>query len=171
MTLISEITLDSVTINGCQFVRGEILQVYERVLGQPTRSIMPGPAPPYGHRNNVIHFYDHLGLLLREHHASYLIAGIGIVLEPKRCCFPTTSPYSGSLRVCGAEVRAGMDVSEFARQSSIIFRLHLGHAWYADGDLISIHFEVYPERGKAPLIADMISEVAIGYVGAHREPS
>lgn len=170
MNLVAEITLDAVVLNGLGFTRGERLEVYERVVGSPTRSVMPGPPPPFGHRNNVIHFYDHLGLLLREHHATFLIDGIDVLLEPSRCYFATTSPYSGTLRVCGVDIKAGMTFSDFAKQSRFKFRHHLGHAWYLDEDSISIQFEVRDTTESRPSPKELIVEVAVGFCGAHRRP-
>ncbi|MCI0681976.1 MAG: hypothetical protein L0Y71_07725 [Gemmataceae bacterium] len=164
--LACEVTLDALVLNEVEFTCGERLVKYERVLGSPTRSLMPGPPPPYGHRNNVLHFYDHLGLLLREHHFSYVIEEIEVVLDPSASPFPTASPYSGDLLVCGVDVTAGMAFGEFARRSTVKFKPHLGHAWYVDGDKISIQFEVTPSRKSAPAV-ELIWGIAIGFAGAH----
>lgn len=168
MTLTSEVSLDAVVLNGVRFSRGELLESYNSVLGAPSRSEMPGPPPPYGHRNNVLHFYDDLGVLLREHHATRLIEGIDFLLEPKKWHFPTKSEYSGNLRVFGLEVRQGMKFSEFAAHCEVSFKPHLGHAWFLDGDHISIQFEVYTPRITRPAQRDLISLLCVGFRGAHR---
>lgn len=165
MTLISKVTLDSVVLNGLEVTHGVPLSVYEHTIGAPTRCVMPGPPPPYGHRNNVIHFYDDLGLLLREHHASHLIEGISILLDISRPMFPTTAPYTGELEVCGVKVHAGMEFSEFAHQTDVPFRPHLGHAWYVDAERLSIQFEVYKVKRRSK--SELISHLAVGFAGAH----
>jgi len=167
MTLISEVTLSGVSLDGLEFTHGEFLNEYERLLGTPTRSEMPGPPPPYGHRNNVIHFYDDLGILLREHHATRLIEGIDFLLDPSTSYFPTSSPYSGELWVCGVAVHGGMEFGEFARQCDVPFRPHLGHARYVDGERISIQFEVRRSKVKGRPRAELISQLAVGFRDAH----
>lgn len=168
MTLISEVSLDAVVLNGVRISRGELSPSYERILGAPSRSEMPGPPPPYGHRNNVVHFYDDIGLLLREHHSTRLIQGIEFVFEARNRHFPTTSSYTGELSVLGVEVRRGMVFSEFAAHCEMRFKPHLGHAWFLDGDHISIQFEVYTPTRETPAKRDLISALCVGFRGAHR---
>jgi len=171
MTLISEVDLDGVVINGVRINRGEVLQAYERNLGSPSRSEMPGTPPPYGRRNNVLHFYDDLGLFLREHHATCLIDGIDFLFEPDKCHFPTASHYSGSLRVFGVEVRRGMLFAEFAARCEVSFTKHLGHAWFTDGERVSIQFEACTSKGKRPAQRDVMSALSVGFLGAGRPES
>jgi hypothetical protein len=169
MKLTSEVDLNGVVLNGVRMGRGEPLQSYERILGPPSRLEMPGAPPPYGHRNNVLHFYDDIGLLLREHHSSYLIQSIDYFFESGKQLFPTRSDYSGELRVLGIEVRRGMDFSEFASHCPTPFKPHLGHAWFFDGDRISIQFEVYRPKGKGAAQRELISALCVGFRGAHRQ--
>jgi hypothetical protein len=143
------------------------LSLYDQALGAPTRSVMPGPPPPYGHRNNVIHFYDQLGFILREHHSTRLISGIDFQLDPSRSVFPAASRYSGELWVCGVGVHPGMKFSEFARKCDWEFKPHLGHACYLDGEKISIQFEVVTHNCKEPLMEGLITELAVGFREAH----
>jgi hypothetical protein len=165
MTLISEITLDGVTFNGVEFAQPLGLDAYKEVLGSPTRSESPGPPAPHGHRNNVLHFYDGLGLLLREHHATYLVDGIEILLEPTRWHFPTVSAYSGKLRVLGVPVDRATEFTSFARRSEVALCLHLGHAWYIDGVSTSIQLEVYNSTTNSSEI-QLISTIAFGFSGS-----
>ncbi|HMP04551.1 MAG TPA: hypothetical protein PKC45_18845 [Gemmatales bacterium] len=168
MFLDCEVTLDAVVINGTAFRAGERLEKYEQLLGPPSRS-WDGPQPaPYGHRNNILHYYDEAGLLLREHHATCLISSIDIVLEPARWYFPTRFAYAGRVMVCGVSVIAEMEFRDFARQCEIEFHPHLGHAWYVDGDRISIQIEVYFPARKRKADMGLISVIAVGFVGAHR---
>lgn len=163
MTLTSSVTLDKVQVDGTSASKGELLEHYSQVLGKPNRWIMPGDPPPYGHRNNVIHFYDELGFFLREHHATYLIEGIDIVLDTTDSIFPTKSAYSGELHVCGVSVYAGMPFAEFTELCSLKFSPHLGHAWYLDGEKISIQFEVKHTGAKGKQKQELISELAVGF--------
>ena len=168
MTLISEVTLDAVVFNGVRFNCGELLESYERILGPPSRSEMLGSPPPYGHRNNVIHFYDGLGILLREHHSTCLIQGLEFLFRPEKWHFPTISEYSDKLRMLGVDVHSGMGFAEFASCCDTPFKPHLGHAWFFDGDRISIQFEVYAPDCKGPSRNDLISALCVGFRGAHR---
>src|SRR5262249_35353429 len=104
----------------------------------------------------------------REHHASHLIQTVHFVLDPSRCLFRTACPFTASLRICGAEVHAGMEFAQFARLSPVRFQPHLGHAWYADGELLSIQFEIY--RPAKAVTSEVISLVVASFVGAHRLP-
>lgn len=163
MYLDCDISLDAVVINGTAFRSGEPLERYQQLLGPPSRSY-DGPTPaPYGHRNNVIHYYDDLGLLLQEHHVTYLVDGMEIVLEPSRTILPTGNAYSGRLVVCGVPVLAEMEFRDFARQCKIKFQPHLGHAWYVDGERISIQIEVYFPARKRKADMGLISVVAVSF--------
>jgi hypothetical protein len=165
MTLISEINLGGVVFNDVKFNCPVRLGDYERVLGPPARSESPGPPAPSGHRNNVIHFYDHLGLLLREHHSSCLIDGIEILLEPSRWFFPTTSPYLSVLQVCGVNVDRSTLFENFAQQCTVKFRPHLGHAWYVDAEAVSIQLETYKKGESRSAKNEFITLVAVGFAG------
>jgi hypothetical protein len=167
MTLISETTLDGVVIDGTEFAYGVPLEEYKAVIGEPSRSESPGAPAPYGHRNNVIHFYDHLGLLLREHHATYVISSVKFLLDPLTSMFPTSSPYIGELWVCGVKAYAGMKFKEFADQCEVEFKPHLGHAWYVDGKHISIQVKVVAPSRKRGSRRTVISEVAVAFRGAN----
>jgi hypothetical protein len=171
MTLTIRATLDAIHFSGLEVTRGMPLDYYERALGTPNRWVMPGPPPPYGHRNNILHFYDDFGFFLREHHSSRLIEGVDFLLDPSKSHFPTISPFTGELMVCGVGVFARMDFSDFARQCDVSFKPHLGHAWYADGEKISIQFEIEIEKCKGRSKRELISEVAIGFRGAHFSPT
>lgn len=167
MTLISKVNLDGVVINGVEFSYGIPLEEYTPILGEPTRSESPGKPAPYGHRNNVIHLYDHLGLLLREHHATYVIEGIDFLLAPLTATFPTSSPYPGELWVCEIEVYAGMKFKEFASQSAVEFKPYLGCGCYARGERVSIHMSLVAPSRKRGSRKTAISEVAVGFMGAN----
>ena len=163
----SEITMDGVVLNGVTFGCGVPVDAYLEVLGQPTRSLMPGPPPSYGHRNNILYFYDELGILLREHHASRLIDGLDVLLDPPRWHFPTTRSYTGELHVCGVRVHAGMAFGDFARQTEIQFHPHLGHAWIVDGEKVSIQFEVFRNRQSKAKVESIVA-VLVGFARAHQ---
>jgi hypothetical protein len=163
MILRIDITLNAILLNDTAFDRAHALEAFERVLGPPSRSDGSGPPQPYGHRNNVLHYYDHLGLLLREHHLSYLIEGIDILLEPSRWYFPTTSPFSGFLQVCGVRVLPEMEFSDFARQTNVRFQPHLGHAWFVDSEKLAIQLEVYFPARKRKADMGLISVIAVGF--------
>ena len=168
MTLISRVSLDTVIIDRLEITQGMPLSYYEQTLGSPTRSEMPGPPPPYGHRNNIIHFYDSLGFFLREHHSTRLISGIDFQLDVSHSAFPTRKGYTGELWVCGARVSAGMEFGKFAHQCDGKFTPHLGHAWFLDGEQISIQFEVVSRKHNESLTKGLITELAVGFRGAHR---
>ncbi len=168
MTLISSIDLDGVNVDGLVVSRGELLEHYSNVLGTPDRWTMPGAPPPVGHRNNVIHFYDQLGFFLREHHATRLISSIVFLLDLKDAVFPTAMAYSGKLAVCGVSVFAGMPFTQFSDLCGQTFKPHLGHAWYLDGEKISIQFEVQRQSAGGEPRREVITQLAVGFEGAHR---
>ncbi len=165
MTFTSDVTLEALVVNDVRFIRAEPLESYQQLIGPPSRSEMPGPPPPFGHRNNVIHFYDHFGLLLSEHHSTRMIDGIEFLFEPQKWYFPTTSAFTGELRVLGSAVGSGMVFAEFAASCKTEFKHHLGHAWYVDGDRISIQFEVNTpkEKGAKKRKRSLISVLCVSF--------
>lgn len=168
MTLISSVTLDEVCIDGLTVDRGLPLEKYTSVIGLPDNSVMPGPPPPYGHRNNVLHFYNRYGFFLREHHATCLIEGIDFQLDSTDAHFPLSSSYSGVLNVCGIAIQRGMNFTDFARLCTKEFSPHLGHAWYLDGEKISIQFEVRGQKENGNVRREIITELSVGFRGAHK---
>jgi hypothetical protein len=101
-------SLDSLMLDGQQFLMPVGLPEFTAILGQPNRTIEPSPPAPYGHRNNHIHLYDHLGLYLNEHHATGLIGEVTFVLDPTEVPFPVGCPFAGRLRVGEVMVYPGM---------------------------------------------------------------
>lgn len=164
----SKVTLDGVTIDSVPFTYGVLLDEYEAVLGKPTRSESPGPPAPYGHRNNVIHFYDDNGIFLHEHHKTCLIDSVTFLLDPSTATFKTASPYGGELDVCGVEMHPGMQFKAFAKQASVEFRPMLGHEWFAKGRIVSIHLTVVAPSRKRGSRKTAVSEVAVCFDGAHK---
>jgi hypothetical protein len=164
MNLISDLTLDRLSFNGSNFACATTLDAYSSILGIPDRSEPIGPPAPYGHRNNVIHYYDQLGLLLREHHSTRLIDGIEFIFEPSKCMFATKHAYSGELTICGVTIDKGTLFPDFALASQIVFRSHLGHAWYRDGERISIQIEVDQLKRKNSAARERILAIAIGFI-------
>jgi hypothetical protein len=166
-TLVSSVDLERLLINGVAFTYGVPLEEYNDVVGVPSRSESPGPPAPYGHRNNVIHFYDSLGILLREHHATRVISGITFLLETQTSFLPTTLAYQGELWVCGVKVCAGTRFKQFSEKCEVQFTPSLRSAAYADGG-ISIHLTLVAPSRKRGSKKTVISEVAVGFRGAHR---
>lgn len=164
MKLISYIALDGLTINGSTFAYAMKLASYSAILGIPDRSEPIGRPAPYGHRNNVIHYYDQLGLFLREHHSTGLIDGIEFVFEPAQCPFPIKLPYSGELTICGVMIEGASPFSDFLRQSKTVFLPHLGHAWYSDGEFMSIQVEVSRPKRKQSQVGEKVLAVSVGFI-------
>ena len=120
-----------VTINGTPIhVAGSVASFYS-LLGQPQRVVPTGPPAPVGHRNNHVHYYDHLGITLSEHHYTYQIQAITAVLNTTDAIHPTGSPFSGALQIGGVHVAAG-DTESDLKGSAIRFLSRLPGSWSAD---------------------------------------
>jgi hypothetical protein len=168
VTFVSDVSLDGIVFDGSRFTYGVPLTEYVAILGSPSRSESPGQPAPYGHRNNVIHFFDNLGLLLYEHHATYLIQGITFLLDPANFPFPTSNAYSGKLYVCGVDVRSGMKFNEFAELCAATFIPSIGGYWHLDGKAVSIGIQLVAPSRKRGSRKTTISEVGVDFKGAHR---
>lgn len=90
-----------------------------------------GPPAPVGDRNNHIQYYDHLDITLNEHHYTFQVQAITVVLNTIDAIHPTTSPFSGTLRIGGVNVAAG-DTESDLEGMAIQFLSHLPGNWSAD---------------------------------------
>lgn len=120
-----------VTLNGTPIHVAAPVATFHSLLGEPTRVIPAGPPAPFGHRNNHIHFYDHLGLTLNEHHDTYQIQAVTAVLNTVDAIHPTTQPFSGTLQIGGVNLAAG-DAESDLEGTTIRFLSYLPGEWAAD---------------------------------------
>lgn len=162
------VDLESVCIDDRIFSKGESIESYEPYLGLPNRCNLPPLRAPYGHRNNVAYLFDEHGLVLTEHHATYLIQAIYFIFEPADSRYRTQNFFSGDLSVLNTPIRAGMRFEEFGSQCGRNFTSHLGHAWFLDSEGISIQFEVKKSKGKRGLEKGVIQYLCVGFRGAHK---
>ncbi|QDU88601.1 hypothetical protein Pla175_19810 [Pirellulimonas nuda] len=61
-----------------------------------------------------------------------------------------------------------MRFDEFSSQCEHNFTAHLGHAWFLDGERLSIQFEIKKAKGKYGLERGVIQYVSVGFRGAHK---
>ena len=97
----------SVSANGAKIQAADTVPSFHTLFGQPSRIVPAGPPAPYGHRNNHIHYYDAKGLTLNEHHYTYQIHEINIILDPERAILPTSDPFSDELTIEGVRITPG----------------------------------------------------------------
>lgn len=168
MTLICKVSLQGVSFDSFNIQRGERIDVWEKILGVAERCQVPKQPAPYGHRNNVIYCYDHLGLVLNENHATFLIQAIQFNFETARARFTTLCPFSGELYVCGVPVRQGMRFDQFAAQCTVGFQPHLGHAWFSETEDIALQFEVKPSKGRRGLERGTIQYLEVSFRHAYK---
>ncbi len=119
----------SVTVNGTSLTKGGPVAEFHSLLGEPNR--IEGKPAPVGHRSNQIHFYDELGLLLNEHHYTYQIGAITLILNVAEAICPTTNAFHGELVIGGVNVRAG-DVERDLAGTTIPFHSVLAGSWSAE---------------------------------------
>jgi hypothetical protein len=114
------------------------------VLGTADRIVDPAPPPPVGHRNNLIHVYDDLGLYFREHHWTGLAMDLVFVVWPEegRYVFTPRRAFSGTLELHDDLVPAGASESQFIRESPIPFEEYLSGHWRAEGGRFSVGMAV-----------------------------
>ncbi len=125
------VTATSVTIGQTPIHAAGPVGTFHSLLGEPTRIIPAGPPAPFGHRNNHIHFYDHLGLRLNEHHYTHQIQAVTAVLNTVDSIHPTRLPFSGTLQVGGVNIGEG-EVETKLAESAIPFVSRLPGIWAAD---------------------------------------
>lgn len=118
------------TIDGTAIQSAEPVAWFQAILGPPSRIVPAGPPAPAGHRNNHFHFYDDLGMTLNEHHFTYQVQEVEIVLDTADAIHPTTRPFAGRLEIGGTRIDAGSS-EEILKSSNIRFiALHKG-TWFA----------------------------------------
>ncbi len=118
------------TIDGTPILTAEPVAWFHAIPGSPSRIVPAGPPAPAGHRNNHIHLYDDKGMTLNEHHYSYQIQEVDIVLDTADAIHPTSRPFSGRLEIGGTQLVAGAS-EDILKSSNIKFSaLHKG-TWFA----------------------------------------
>ena len=125
------ITLTSFTINGLAIHKAGTVSDFHALLGQPTRIVPAGTSAPVGHRNNHIHFYDHLGLRLNEHHFTYQIQEVTGIFDIENAIHPTTHPFPARFGVGGLQIETGTQERSL-EQSSLSFFSYLKGSWSAE---------------------------------------
>ncbi|WP_425396551.1 hypothetical protein [Aeoliella sp.] len=116
------------TINGMPIQAADSVARFHSLFGTPTRIDPAGPPAPAGHRNNYIHFYDHLGVYLNEHHFTYQIQEVGFVLDIDEAAHPTERPFTGQLHVGGITLSPSATEDTLA-ESSLSFTSKLRGSW------------------------------------------
>ena len=109
MVLTVAVEVDTFAIDGRSFDRPVQPVEFFPVLGRPTRSgdFYTKPAP-WGHRNNQLHVFDDLGIVLNEHHATRCIQEVRFVFNTEEAIHPTTCPFAGSLLLGGLSLYSDM---------------------------------------------------------------
>jgi len=120
-SVIADVSLDGLVLNGQLFDAPVQPEDYAAVLGVAGRIMDPSSPAPYGHRNNQIHLFDEFGLYLIEHHATRLIDSVVFVLWLEESPFKPAREFTGQLTVGGVSVAPGTLVNEFSG-TSIAFK-------------------------------------------------
>jgi hypothetical protein len=128
------ITITGVTMNRRALHVAQPVATFHSLLGEPTRILPAGPPAPFSHRNNHIHYYDHLGVTLNEHHYTYQIQCVRFILNTADAIHPTSEPFSGNLLLGGVRLRAGDAESEL-KGTTIPLSSRLAGVW--SGDVLS----------------------------------
>jgi hypothetical protein len=128
------ITITGVTMNRRALHVAQPVATFHSLLGEPTRILPAGPPAPFSHRNNHIHYYDHLGVTLIEHHYTYQIQCVRFILNTADAIHPTSEPFSGNLLLGGVRLRAGDAESELMG-TTIPLSSRLAGVW--SGDVLS----------------------------------
>ena len=159
------ITPESLNIDGLSVSTGVYGSTYAEVLGDPDRLEPIGPPAPFGHRNNHIWAYDRLGVFLAEHHATRMIQGVGIVLEPAHSYRRIENAFTGNVFVCGVAISRGMRAGTFAAQCSVPFRWHLNSRLVFDADAIAVDISTYRPKTASGRKSSIryISVVSVGF--------
>jgi hypothetical protein len=141
------VSLEGLALNGQPFCTPTSSTTYEKVLGPVSRVIDPASAP-YGHRNNLIHFFDDAGVYLIENHATHLIAEITFVLWPEEAVHRPLHGWTGNLVVGGVLVARGMAESDCV-DGTIPFRRWMAGWWSASAGGIHVSFTSEGERQRS----------------------
>src|SRR5262249_17499756 len=108
-SLLADVSLDGLSLNGHLFQSPVPPAEYEAALGAAARVEEPTTPAPYGHRNNQIHLFDRLGGCLIEHHPTRLVTAAVFVLWLEEAAFRPEGEFAGALRVGGMRCSAGME--------------------------------------------------------------
>jgi hypothetical protein len=110
------------------------------MLGIPDRVVDPAPPAPVGHRNNLIHVYDDLGLYFHEHHWTRLAMDLVFVFWPEEehYAFTPRRAFSGHLKLDDYLVTGGASESQLIRGCPIPFEEYLSGQWRAKSGRFSV---------------------------------
>jgi hypothetical protein len=139
---------------------------YCSVLGSPSRICELGGPAPVGFRHNEAWYFDDLGLVLLQHHASRLVTEVTVELTPEYSIRPTNSAYRGSINVCGVPVAHDMISGDFLRSCKHSFRWILGRSLVLDSQRVSIHIDTYFTTKRKPSRPEgrLICAIHIGFM-------
>ncbi len=128
------------TVNGSHVQAAEPVATFYSLLGDPTRVVAN------------VHYYDHIGVTLLEHHYTYQINQITFVLNTKDAIHPTTQPFAGELELGGVNLSPG-DVEAVLADCKLGFTSQLTGTWFAeilssqaDGHRISVAIDTKGRR-------------------------
>jgi hypothetical protein len=123
-----------VDINGHLFTGKQPLREYSTILDQPSRTVPAGPPAPAGHRNNMVHIYDSLGIYLTEHHQTKLIESINVYFDvtespfPMRCCFTGFAAIEHN-KILPSMAAADLNVQYFTNSLPGEYQKDLANCW------------------------------------------
>lgn len=124
------ITEQEVTLYGIALSDAQLPSYFYNILGPPDRIEPIGGPAPAGHRNPVVHYYDQLGLVLVEHHFTYQISLVEVILNPAESVHPVNKPFSGQLRFGRTVITAGAMERDLI-DSGMTFTGTLPGTWFA----------------------------------------
>ena len=124
------ISATGATLNAIPLAKSTPVATFHAWLGPPTRIVSAGGPAPVGHRNNHIHYYDHLGLTLNEHHFTHQIEELTLTLNVQEASLPAERCFSGTLWLGGVRLSAG-DPESLLRTCDIPLQSQWAGDWYA----------------------------------------
>ncbi len=124
-------------INGCAISEAvDPRQLHETIGSTPDRIVDPAAPAPFGHRNNLIHVYDSLGLYFHEHHATRLATDLVFAWWPEEegFAFSPRCAFSGCLRLGEYRVPLEATESEVIRNCPIRLTSCVRGSWRTERD-------------------------------------
>jgi hypothetical protein len=127
-----DVSIDTTTVllNGISLCASLPVSEFHSLLGKPTRVAAIGQNAPAGHRDSYVHYYDGLGIALSEHHYTYQISSVTIVLNIDDAIHPTANPFAGKLEIGGVSLSPG-DTEDVLAGCQLGFSTQLAGTWFA----------------------------------------
>jgi hypothetical protein len=138
------LTLDfkSFTFEGRQIDGAMGIRFFDDILGSSSRVFEGTTKAPVGHRNNHVHIFDDVGIVLLDDHTSLLIQQMSIIfrLDDPAPFYPKRG-FEGAFRLFEEKIDKDTTETQVSRAFEGVLTAFLDvRRGYVGGQYVSIHF-------------------------------